>query len=129
MVRAVTHLPGTSDDQDILLGVGLQRRIASLAPQHGANPQVLGHLQSLAEWHVDNMQSESYRRCCTSISWVGQALALHLLKAEKAWEHDAFFDYCDRWMHEDDKAFLDTLKGRHGRGLRPAVVKAGAGMG
>ena len=47
--------------------------------------------------------SESYRRCCTSVGWVAQALALHLLKAEKAWAHDAFFDYVDRWMTEDDK--------------------------
>ena len=46
--------------------------------------------------------SESYRRCCTSISWVGQALAVRLLEAEDIWGHDAFFAYVDRWMTEDD---------------------------
>ena len=36
-------------------------------------------------------------------SWVGQALVIRLLKADRAWNHDAFFDYVDRWMTEDDK--------------------------
>ena len=54
--------------------------------------------------------SESYRRCCTSVGWVAQALALHLLKAEKAWAHDAFFDYVDRWMYEDDAGFVQTVR-------------------
>lgn len=54
--------------------------------------------------------SESYRRCCTSAAWVAEALALHLLKAEAAWDHDAFLDYCDRWMYEDDTEALKRLK-------------------
>jgi hypothetical protein len=54
--------------------------------------------------------SESYRRCCTSAAWVAGALALHLLKAEQAWDHDAFFDYCDRWMFEDETETLKVLK-------------------
>jgi hypothetical protein len=31
---------------------------------------------------------------------VGQALVLRLLHAEAAWDHDAFFEYVDRWMTE-----------------------------
>jgi hypothetical protein len=54
--------------------------------------------------------SESYRRCCTSAAWIAEALALRLMKAEQAWGHDAFFDYCDRWMHEDETAALKILK-------------------
>ena len=54
--------------------------------------------------------SESYRRCCTSAAWVAQALALRLMKAESAWDHEAFFDYCDRWMYEDETEALKTLK-------------------
>jgi len=54
--------------------------------------------------------SESYRRCCTSAAWIAQALALHLLKAEPQWGHDAFFDYCDRWMYENETEALKTLK-------------------
>lgn len=54
--------------------------------------------------------SESYRRCCTSAAWIAEALALRLMKAEPAWDHDAFFDYCDRWMFEDETETLKTLK-------------------
>ncbi len=44
------------------------------------------------------------------MGWVAQALALRLMHAEKAWGHDAFFDYVDRWMYEDDGAFVKTIK-------------------
>jgi len=59
-----------------------------------------------SEWDKpgqSNFQSDAYRRANTSSSWVGQALVLRLLRAEQAWNHDAFFDYVDRWMYEDDK--------------------------
>lgn len=62
-------------------------------------------------------QSESYRRCCTSISWVGSALSAHILKAEKLWDHDPYFDYVDRWMTEDDSAFLSEIKKQTGSDL------------
>ncbi len=64
-----------------------------------------------AEWPGQNKtMSEAYRRCCTSVSWVGQALAVRLLKAEKVWNHDAFFAYVDRWMYEDDRPFLEEIE-------------------
>jgi hypothetical protein len=43
---------------------------------------------------------ESYRRCCTSISWIGEALIVRILGATATWNHQAFFDYADRWMNE-----------------------------
>jgi hypothetical protein len=58
---------------------------------------------------------ESYRRCCTSVAWVGQALAARLLNAEEAWDHDAFFDYVDRWMTEDDSQHIQEIKKERGR--------------
>ncbi len=63
-----------------------------------------------AQWGEGQKTSENYRRCCTSVAWVAQALALRLMHAEKAWNHDAFFDYVDRWMYEDDTPFLKILK-------------------
>jgi len=63
-----------------------------------------------SEWTGGDNTSESYRRCCTSVGWVAQALALRLMKAEDAWNHDAFFDYVDRWMYEDDTEFVQTIK-------------------
>jgi hypothetical protein len=63
-----------------------------------------------AQWSDGGHTSESYRRCCTSVGWVGQALALRLLRAEKFWNHDPFFDYVDRWMFEHDAPFVKILK-------------------
>ncbi|NLX59163.1 MAG: hypothetical protein GXY74_08755 [Phycisphaerae bacterium] len=61
------------------------------------------------DWVSWNHQSESYRRCCTGNSWVGYALVAQLMKAEKYWAHDAFFDYVDRWMYEDQGPILEEL--------------------
>ncbi len=58
-----------------------------------------------SEWDKNgmrNFQSDAYRRANTSSSWVGQALVMRMLRAEDEWNHDAFFDYVDRWMTEDD---------------------------
>ncbi len=68
-----------------------------------------------SQWKDGQNTSESYRRCCTSIGWVAQGLALRLMHAEKDWNHDAFFDYVDRWMYEDDVAFVKTIKEATGR--------------
>jgi hypothetical protein len=68
-----------------------------------------------AQWKDGQNTSESYRRCCTSVGWVAQALALRLMHAEKTWDHDAFFDYVDRWMGEDDADFVKTIKEATGR--------------
>lgn len=68
-----------------------------------------------SQWKAGANTSESYRRCCTSVGWVAQALALRLMHAENAWDHDAFFDYVDRWMYEDDAAFVKTIKEATGR--------------
>lgn len=43
---------------------------------------------------------DDYRICCTSHTWVGQALAARILRAEEGWDHDAFFAYVDRWVAE-----------------------------
>ena len=57
---------------------------------------------------------EAYRRCCTSVSWVGEALAIHILNAEKVWNYPAFFDYVDRWMSEDDTQAVTEIKAQTG---------------
>jgi len=65
-----------------------------------------------SKW-VSNI-GENYRRCCTSISWVGQALAARIMNAEKLWAHDPFFDYVDRWMTEDDSRAIQEIKNSRG---------------
>jgi hypothetical protein len=57
---------------------------------------------------------EAYRRCCTSLCWIGEALTMHLLGAESIWNHPAFFAYADRWMCENDSAAIDTIKAQSG---------------
>ncbi len=57
---------------------------------------------------------EAYRRCCTSVSWVGEALAMRLMNAESVWNHPAFFDYVDRWMTEDDTQAVAEIKAQSG---------------
>lgn len=44
---------------------------------------------------------DGYRGTC-SVGWPGEALSALLMKAKAVWNHDAFFDYCDRWMDHDD---------------------------
>jgi hypothetical protein len=56
------------------------------------------------------MASESYRRCCTSVEWPGQTLAARLMRAEKHWNHDPYFDYVDRWMTEDHAEELKEIR-------------------
>ena len=62
------------------------------------------------DWGDSNKIGEDDRRCCTSLSWVAEALCAHLLGAEKLWNHDAFFDYVDRWMTEDDSRSVAEIK-------------------
>ena len=57
---------------------------------------------------------EAYRRCCTSIAWVGEALTIRLLHAESLWNYPAFFDYVDRWMTENDTQAVAEIKAQSG---------------
>jgi hypothetical protein len=68
---------------------------------------------------------EAYRRCCTSVSWVGEALAIHLLKAENLWNYPAFFDYVDRWMTEDDSAAVAEIKAQSGYDYSASYARQG----
>ncbi len=62
----------------------------------------------------DEQLGEAYRRCCTSVSWVGEALAVHLLNGESVWNYPAFFDYVNRWMTEDDTQAIAAIKAQSG---------------
>ena len=54
--------------------------------------------------------SEGYRRANTSGAWVAEALAMRLMHVEEVWDHHAFFAYVDRWMTEDDTAFVKAIR-------------------
>ncbi|MEJ7826681.1 MAG: hypothetical protein WKF91_00740 [Segetibacter sp.] len=55
-----------------------------------------------AQWEKWDKTSESYRICCNAVAWTGTALAARYMRAIKLWNHDAYFDYIDRWMRSDD---------------------------
>ena len=78
-----------------------------------------------SQWKDGHNTSESYRRSTTSVGWVAQAMALRLLHAEKFWNHDAFLDYVDRWMYEDDNAFVKTIKEATGRDYNKQWARQG----
>ncbi|GAB2792286.1 hypothetical protein GCM10027275_41490 [Rhabdobacter roseus] len=55
-----------------------------------------------SQWEKWDKTSEGYRTCCNASAWAGTALAARYLKAIKLWNHDAHFDYLERWMREND---------------------------
>ncbi len=85
---------------DAATGLGRKRGRNDWGPYEHTHP---------SKWHAKNWQSDSYRRCCTSRTWPGTALAARLMKLEKYWAHDAFFDYVDRWMTEDETEALKVM--------------------
>jgi hypothetical protein len=70
-----------------------------------------GPYEHLAPSAWKSTLGESYRRCCTSVSWVGEALAARLIPGmQSAWNHPPFFAYVDRWMlSPDDPRDLQTI--------------------
>jgi hypothetical protein len=88
-------------------------------PVNTIPPGLYGPYEQLqpAAWPLLNMNEqlgEAYRRCCTSVSWVGEALAVRILGARALWNHPAFFDYVDRWMMEDDSQAVMQIKAQSG---------------
>lgn len=101
----LTELPSTAffqEDTQTYYGKGWfgQTTLWQMIIHHGKRDTYEEKLPS--QWEKWDKTSESYRNCCTSSAWVGTALAARYFKAVKIWGHDAFFDYVDRWMREDD---------------------------
>lgn len=66
---------------------------------------------------------ETYR-VINSINWPGIALSVLLMQGKELWNHDAYFDYCDRWMSETTNAQFDEIKSYCG--LRSGYGSAGS---
>ena len=71
-----------------------------------------GPYEHLAPADWKSTLGEAYRRCCTSVSWVGEALAARLIPGmQQAWNHPQFFAYVNRWMlSPDDPRDLETIQ-------------------
>jgi len=70
-------------------------------------------------------RSHSYRVCCNGVAWIGEALGALLIEGKRIWNHDAFFDYCDRYMTEPIEPYreagLTANVGMLGRAFDPFV--------
>jgi hypothetical protein len=68
----------------------------------------------MAEWgfsHAVDPSSDTrswtanpYRQCCTANAWAGFVLAARIMGQRTAWNHDALFDYMDRYMRTETNA-------------------------
>lgn len=105
------------EDMQTMLGQGWTGAKALYAGHYGRGGEgrfgPYEHLQP-REW--PDTLGEDYRRCCTSGAWVAEALAARLIAGVQArWDHPPFFAYVDRWMREDDRGHLATIREELGK--------------
>lgn len=80
----------------------------------------------ISAWSSDTdfqRKSEAYRIGTTSAQWIGQAMAMMLFGNDTGtrqnemitvWDHNAYFDYCIRWMSEDYTAAAARFYQKYG---------------
>ncbi len=115
----LTNLPPTAifqEDTQTYYGKGWfgQTALWQMIIHHGRRDPY--EEKSPKKWENWDKTSEDYRICCTSSAWIGTTLAARYLKAIKLWRHDAYFDYIDRWMREDDP--YKEARGEHSRPIQ-----------
>jgi hypothetical protein len=93
------------EDQQTYYGTGWTGAEAlwQIVHHHGASP--LYEHKAPNTWTSTDKRSHGYRMCCTGMSWIGQQVGALLIGAKKIWNHDAFFDYCDRFMTEQKTVY------------------------
>jgi hypothetical protein len=106
IASAPPYGPGWTGDTALYAG---HRGVTGESVNPGWGPYE--HLQP-RDWR--SSIGEDYRRCCTSIAWVGQALAARLVGGQSNWNHPALFAYVDRWMNEDDTQDIAAIKAQTG---------------
>lgn len=101
----LTELPDTAffqEDTQTYYGKGWfgQTALYWMIQHHGQRDRY--EEKHPSQWEKWDKTTESYRICCNARAWIGTALAARYMNAIKLWGHDAYFDYVDRWMGEDD---------------------------
>jgi len=93
------------------------RKHEHLPPQQWTGPPFKGD--------NDGWKSEGYRRL-NGPTWIGEALAARLIGAKEYWAHDAFFDYVDRWVAEEQYGAVDrdTMQPKGYRAFNSDFIKA-----
>lgn len=90
-----------SEDQQTYYGKGAARQTALYQIVLHTFPRQPHEEKQADKWDAGDKRAEGYRTVVSG-GWPGTALAAQLMKAKAAWNHDAFFDYNDRWMAKDD---------------------------
>ena len=106
------YIPGIrfSEDEQTIYGSGWTGAKALFAGHSGIHGKKdRGPYEHLHPSKWQSAAGEQYRRGC-SVSWIGTALAARIMHAENLWSHNAFFDYADRWMTEDDAELLTEIR-------------------
>ena len=90
------------EDQQTYYGTGWagQTALYQMVAHHG--PRRPYEERPPEQWDAMDRRSEAYRRSCNAQAWIGSVLAARLMRAQRAWGHDALFDYCRRWMARHD---------------------------
>ena len=112
VIRQVPDTVAFHEDAQTYYGTGWHGQTALywMVEHHG--PRARYEEKRPEQWDTWDQSSESYRLCCNAVAWVGTALSARLMGALPAWNHDAFFDYCDRWMRPDDPYAADRAPHR-----------------
>lgn len=113
LVEELPKEPTFHEDAQTYYGTGWfgQKVMWQMVTHHG--PRKTYEEKPPEKWEEWDTTSEGYRCCCNALAWVGTALTARYMKAIKLWAHDAFFDYVDRWMREDDPYAKN--RGKHKR--------------
>jgi hypothetical protein len=100
-----------SEDQQTYYGTGFhgEKALYQIVTHTGPKPPY--EEKDPATWDAADKRSAGYRKVCSG-GWPGLALAVQLMKGKAAWNHDAFFDYCDRWMTDPESNGLPVGSGR-----------------
>ncbi len=112
-----TALSSFAEDYQTYYGSGWagQKALFQIVVHTGPKPPY--EHKSPDTWDKNDKRSESYRTT-NSVGWAATALAVRLMGLVKEWNHDAFFDYCDRWMSPVDpyaKNYPGIAGGTHKR--------------
>lgn len=90
-----------SEDQQTYYGKGAAGQTALYQIVWHTGPKSPHEEKSADQWDAADKRAEGYRMVVSG-GLPGTALAVQLMKARAAWNHEAFFDYYDRWMAGDD---------------------------
>jgi hypothetical protein len=90
-----------SEDQQMYYGNGAAGQAALYQITFHTGPKQPHEEKTPDQWDAADKKAEGYR-IVVSGGLPGTALAAQLMGAKALWNHDAFFDYYDRWMSAED---------------------------